>query len=92
MASSSPHLFVSLWKEQAFLVAWVRTFGSQMPLPVDKNIIRGTREAEVWEESSRHLVGVVGRGWLPDALICYDEGLIAQTEQGDVPFRENLRG
>lgn len=62
LASPSPHLFVSLWKEQAFLVAWVRTFGSQMPLPVDKSIIRGTREAEVWEESSRHLVGVVGRG------------------------------
>lgn len=41
-----------------------------MLLPVDKSIIRGTCEAEVWEESSRHLVRAVGRRVLPDALIC----------------------
>lgn len=41
-----------------------------MLLPVDKSIIRGTCEAEVWEESLVHPAGQEGEGWLPDALIC----------------------
>lgn len=51
--SRSSHLFVSSWKEQAFLVALDCTFGSQTQLAMDINITR-----IISEDRSRCLAGV----------------------------------